>query len=220
MATQNAGNNTAATVTDANQASITTVTNVVAVGALDAGSITSNFGAIDNGSSNITTTGTGALGNITLGTDGTISALTLTEKASIALDPAGGADGDYSGITVAGTGGATIAFGRGVYKLAGDSEWYEWDADAVGTSGTILIGMTVTPTTNGNPVTILLNGIIRADVAFPTLTIGAPVYVGVTAGAIQVAAPTGTDDVIRVAGFALTANEIYFNPSPSHITHT
>ena len=45
----------AGTVTAGTQASITTVANVVEVGALDAGSITSGFGAIDNGTSNIRT---------------------------------------------------------------------------------------------------------------------------------------------------------------------
>jgi len=43
----------AATVTSATQASITTVANVTTVGALDAGSITSGFGSIDNGTSGI-----------------------------------------------------------------------------------------------------------------------------------------------------------------------
>jgi trimeric autotransporter adhesin len=49
---------TAATVTGATQANISTVANVVTVGALDSGSITSGFGSIDNGASAITTTGT------------------------------------------------------------------------------------------------------------------------------------------------------------------
>lgn len=44
--------------TQATQAAITTCANLTTVGALDSGSITSNFGAIDNGASNITTTGT------------------------------------------------------------------------------------------------------------------------------------------------------------------
>jgi hypothetical protein len=48
---------TAATVTGGTQASITTVANVVTVGALDTGSITSGFCSIDTGSSTITTTG-------------------------------------------------------------------------------------------------------------------------------------------------------------------
>ena len=63
---------------------------------------------------------------------------------------------------------------------------------------------------------ILLQGQIRADAKFPTLTVGSVVYLGETAGEIQVAIPTGADNVIRVLGFALTADEIYFNPSQDH----
>lgn len=44
--------------TQATQASITTTANLVTVGALDSGSISSNFGAINNGASGISTTGT------------------------------------------------------------------------------------------------------------------------------------------------------------------
>ncbi len=80
-----------------------------------------------------------------------------------------------------------------------------------------MIGMAVSTSTDGNPVTVLLQGIIRADSKFPALTIGAPVYVDdTTAGAIKVTIPTGADNVIRVVGFALTADEIYFNPSQDH----
>ena len=60
---------------------------------------------------------------------------------------------------------------------------------------------------------MLLFGNIRADAKFPTMTIGSPMYVGETAGAIQVAIPTGADNVIRRVGFALTADELFFNPS-------
>jgi len=146
------------------------------------------------------------------------SDIILAENDSVALDPAGSADGKFTGTTFTATGGATIAFGRLVYLLAGDSEWYEADADAVATSGIVALAMTVTATTDGNAVTLLQSGIIRADASFPTLTIGAPVYASTTAGAIQVAAPSGTDDVVRVIGFALTANEILLSISPDHIT--
>ena len=56
-------------------------------------------------------------------------------------------------------------------------------------------------------------GNIRADSKFPAMTIGAAMYVGETPGAIQVAIPTGADCVIRRVGYALTADELYFNPS-------
>ena len=47
-----------------------TLSNVTTVGALNAGSITSGFGAIDNGSSAITTTGTITYGSLS---DGSIT---------------------------------------------------------------------------------------------------------------------------------------------------
>jgi hypothetical protein len=62
---------TAATVTGGTQASITTVANVVTVGALNAGSITSGFGTIDTGSSAVTTTGLITGGTFSTGNSGT-----------------------------------------------------------------------------------------------------------------------------------------------------
>jgi len=54
-------------------------TQITSVGALDAGSITSNFGTIDTGSSNITTTGTVSAGNLTVtGTTTTINSTVTT----------------------------------------------------------------------------------------------------------------------------------------------
>lgn len=152
-------------------------------------------------------------------TGGTI---TLAENTSIALDPAGSADWKYSGITMTGTGGATIAFGDLVTLDKDDSRWELVDisvaAAATGDARGI-IGIAVTSSTDGNPITVLLQGIIRADANFPTLTIGAAVYAS-TAGDIVVTQPTTVDYVIRKVWFALTADEIYFNPSSDYITHT
>lgn len=144
--------------------------------------------------------------------------ITLAENASIALDPAGSADGKFSGITITGTGGTTIAVGDLIYLAVADSRWELADADALATAGNVMLGMAVSTSTDGTAVTVLLQGQIRADSIFPALTIGAAVYVGETAGDIQVAIPTGADNVIRVVGFALTADEIYFNPSQDHQT--
>ena len=58
---------------------------VTAVGALDAGSITSGFGAIDNGSSNITTTGTISFGTLT---DATTSVTSIKDEDDMASDDA------------------------------------------------------------------------------------------------------------------------------------
>jgi hypothetical protein len=148
--------------------------------------------------------------------------ITLGENTSIALDPAGSADGKYSGITVTGIGGAVISFGDLVCLSQVDSRWELVDisvaAAAVGDARK-LIGIAVTSSTDGGAITVLLNGIIRADANFPALTIGNPVYASTT-GDITVTQPSTTDHIIRVVGFALTADEIYFNPSNDYITHT
>ena len=162
----------------------------------------------------------GTLDGVSVGTDGTVSALTLTEKASIALDPAGGTDGDYSGVTIAGTGGEAIDFGETVYLKAGDSKWWNTDADATATAGAVMVAMVVVAGDAEATVTLLTYGQVRADAAFPALTIGAPVYLGATAGDIVTTAPAGDADVVRVMGHALTANEILFNPSGDWIVVT
>lgn len=139
--------------------------------------------------------------------------ITLAENASIALDPVGSADGKYSGITVTAVAGYTQAFGDLVYLAVADSRWELADADALATAGNVALAMVVVAGTDGNACTLLLQGIIRADAKFPAMTVGATQYVGETAGAIQGAIPTGADNIIRTVGYALTADELYFNPS-------
>jgi len=168
---------------------------------------------------NILTTATGLplsggtmTGNITLG-----------ENTSIALDPAGSADGKYTGLTIAATAGYAQTFGDLVYLDPTDSRWEKADAnsasgadgDARGTLGMVVVA----GASDGSACTILLNGVIRADAAFPTMTINAPMYVSETAGAITGTQPTTTDVVIRVIGSALTADELYFNPDRIWFTH-
>lgn len=184
---------------------------------------------ISTGDLRVTTAGTNSASVVTVGGTQTLTSKTLTsptittaslsgtqtlaENASIALDPAGSADGKYTGITIAGTAGATLAFGDLVYLAAADSRWELADADSATTADRMLAMVVLAAASDGDPTVLLLMGQIRADAAFPALTIGSAVYVGETAGDIQVAIPTGADNVIRRVGYALTADEIYFNPS-------
>jgi len=153
---------------------------------------------------------------------GTMSGdITLGENTSVALDPAGSADGKYSGITVTGTAGYSQAFGDLVTLDKDDSRWEAVDisvaAAATGDARGIL-GIVVSAGTDGTACKILLMGTVRADANFPTLTIGAPVYASTT-GDVVVAQPTTTDYVIRIVGYALTADELMFNPGNAWTTH-
>jgi hypothetical protein len=164
---------------------------------------------VDNTSDSTKNSATATLTNKSIGA----GTLTLEENASIALDPAGSADGKYSGITIAGTAGATLAFGDVCYYAVADSRWELADATAAAT-GVGMIGICVlAAAANGSATTMLLQGTIRADTAFPALTVGAPVYLDDVAGDVSVAIPTGADTVIRCLGFALTDSEMYWNPS-------
>lgn len=149
--------------------------------------------------------------------------VTLGENASVALDPAGSADGKYTGITVTGTAGYTQAFGDLVYIDPTDSRWEAVDANsAAAADGDArgALGMVVSAGTDGNACTILLHGVIRADAKFPSFTVNNPVYASETAGSVTQTQPTTASVVIRVVGFAITADEMIFSPSSDYITHT
>lgn len=195
---------------------------------------------VSTGDLRVTTAGTNTASAVTVGGTQTLTSKTLTspaittatlsgtqllaEGASIGLDPSPSADGVYSGTTVTGTAGATLAFGDLIYLDPTDSRWELADANAAsgadGDSRGILGICVLAAAADGDPTTILLNGIVRADAAFPALTVNNPVYVSETAGDITQTQPTTTDVVIRVLGAALTADSMYFNPDQSWITHT
>lgn len=148
--------------------------------------------------------------------------ITLGENTAIALDPAGSADGKYSGITITGLAGAALTFGDLITLDKDDSHWEKVDISvAAAATGDArgLLGICVLTCNENDSTKILLLGTIRADSVFPTLTIGAPVYASTT-GDVVVAQPTTTDYVIRIIGAALTADELFFNPENDWITHT
>lgn len=212
-------------------------TTIASSGALAANAIVLGGGA--GAAPSTTTTGSGvltALGNTVNASGGIMTpngtasvsgksysgAQTLEEGGRIALDPAGSADGAYSGVSVTGTAGYTQAFGDLVYLDPTDSRWEACDANsASGADGDSRghVGMVVIAGTDGTACTILLHGIVRADAKFATFTVNNPLYISETAGAITQTQPITTDVVIRIIGAALTADEIYFRPDWTWTTH-
>jgi hypothetical protein len=148
----------------------------------------------------------------------------LGENAGLALDSALSADGKYSGIVWAGTAGATLAFGDLCYFDPTDSRWELADANAAaaadGDARGVLGICVLAAAGDGNSTKMLLWGMVRADTAFPSFTINNPVYVSETAGDVTNTQPTTTDVVIRIVGAGITANDLFFNPDQTWITHT
>lgn len=141
---------------------------------------------------------------------------TLPENVSVDLEDVLTADGKYTGITMAGVAGATLAFGDLVYLQTADHRWELASADDAAAGHNLLLGICVLAAAgDGSATKVLLFGTVRADTAFPDLTLGAPVFMSTTAGDIQVAAPSGATDIIRIVGHGgYTLNELIFNPSP------
>jgi hypothetical protein len=154
-----------------------------------------------------TASGTWTLPAVTLGGDVQLG------EVSILLDAAISADGKWSGIAEAGTAGAILAFGDLVYLQTADSKWELANADNAATGCSFKLGICVLAANENAATVILLWGKVNAATAFPALTIGAPVYMGIVAGDVQVAAPSATTDVVRVVGYGNTADELFFNPS-------
>lgn len=123
-------------------------------------------------------------------------------------------DGQYSGITEAGSAGEALAFGELVRLDSTSGRWKLAAASAAssarGKLGICLVGASG----DGQPTLVLLWGKVRADTAFPSLTAGEPVFMSATAGDITQTPPTGSGNIIRVLGQANAERELFFCPSP------
>ena len=107
--------------------------------------------------------------------------------------------------------GATIAAFELCY-LHTDGEWALTDADALATAGPVMLGLALEAKTDGVAMDTALPGSFVRDDTW-AWTIGAELYVSTTPGAMTETAPVGASDIVRVVGYAVSADVIYFNPS-------
>lgn len=112
--------------------------------------------------------------------------------------------------------GATITIMDIVY-LGSAGTWLLADADAAST-GSGLLAISLESKTSGQAMRVALPGSVIRNDSWAWATVGAPLYLSTTAGGITDTAPTGTDDVVRVVGWVLTDDCIWFQPSPDYIT--
>jgi len=142
----------------------------------------------------------------------------FAENVGVTLDSVLSADGKWCATSqITGTAGTALAFGDVVYLAVADSKWELCDASAAATA-VGLIGIVVVAANEDATATILLQGTIRADTAFPALTVGAPVHMSETAGDVVVDAPSTASAIVRILGHALTANSMYWNPDNAYVT--
>jgi hypothetical protein len=147
----------------------------------------------NNGSDEITITGSGG-GGSTTGEDLSLNVRSNPYSAA----------GDHEGTVLSiGTLGLTVGT---VYYWNG-TEWADANAGAVGTAD----GLMGIATDTGVSPDVLVTGIIQ--LASVPGAVGDPLYLDTTNGLLTATAPNGSGDIVRVMGYKLDTNRIYFNPS-------
>jgi len=140
-------------------------------------------------------------------------------ETDIKLDTALSADEKWSGITTSGTAGATLTVGDVCY-LASSGKWLKVDGILDGTDigFKAQLGICILAGADTEATEMLLYGKVRSA-AFPAFTVGAAVYLSDTAGDLVVAQPSTTNFAIRKVGYAITAEDLFFNPSNDYIVY-
>ena len=106
--------------------------------------------------------------------------------------------------------GATIAIGELCY-LGSGGEWLKTDADAEATAVGML-GICLEAADNDDPMLVGLAGSFVRDDSY-AWSVGVPLYVGLTLGELTETAPSGSGDIVREVGHAITSCIVCFNPS-------
>jgi len=144
----------------------------------------------------------------------------ITDKCEIRLNDSALNDETWSGTVLDAVAGATLAVGDVCYLKTADGQWYLNDGILDGTDAgfKLKLGICVLAANDNGATKMLLDGLI-ASAAFPTFTVGAPVYLDDTAGDLVVAQPSTTNFAIRVVGEAVSATVLHFHPSNDYIVH-
>ncbi len=121
--------------------------------------------------------------------------------------------GSYSGILGTFTSGESTVLGNTLYYK---SDGYLWKTDAdSSTTSKGLIMMSVGTTTSSASATYLYSGLI-ANSAW-SFTKGDILYLSVNSGEISNSIVTGTGDIVRIIGYALSSSIISFSPDNNYV---
>jgi len=149
-----------------------------------------------------------------------IEASATADQTDITINAAPG-DDTASGIKASFTAGEALSRGEVVYFKAGDSRM--WKAVATATGTMPVVAMAAADIGSGSAGLFLLQGFIRDDGTFPAYTVGGRLYAPEaetsSENVPEQTAPDSDGDFVQDIGFAVTANILYFNPSPDVIEH-
>ena len=119
-------------------------------------------------------------------------------------------DHDAQGVIFTFNAGATVTPFSPVY-LAEDNLVEEANATAIATMPCIGVSINTSDVTVGNPIKVLVMGLIRDDGA---------VYVSTTVGTMTSTAPSGEDNVVQVIGHSIEDDALFVQPCLTTIEHT
>jgi len=141
----------------------------------------------------------------------------LTDVHEIKIDAIPDTDATANGFTFNDlSAGQTLAMGDLVY-LNGSAQWVDVDASASATAGPVMLACALEAGTASNPVKVTAGpAVIRNDAW--AWTVGGILYVSETAGEFTQTAPTTSNAIVRVVGYALSADVIYFDPDKTWVT--
>ena len=128
-------------------------------------------------------------------------------------------DHDAQGIIMTFTAGSDVTAFSPVY-LHTDDEVHEARANAIATMPCIGVSVNTTTITNGNPVEVMMLGLIRDESFTDFGTNGAPVYVSATVGTMTNTAPSTEDHVVQVIGHSVGEKLLFVQPCLTTIEHT
>jgi hypothetical protein len=145
-------------------------------------------------------------GNIDIASNGEIE---LDGNGGMLLNTAPSGN-EGNGIIIKLHSSATTA-GNLYYKSNFAAAWSQADADSDGATRMLAVALGSNSGTSG----MLLQGIFRK--ASHGFSAGAPLYVSTTAGEFTTTAPSGSGDYVRVVGYVIDSNHIYFSPGTAWV---
>lgn len=193
------------------------ITASIVAGSIDETKLDASVNAsLDLADSAVQAASTNTLTNKTLTTP-VINGATL--NGDIQIDATPNTDDTWNGkSTNTFNAAGTIAQFDCVY-LTSSSTWGLTDADAIGTAGNVLVMMAGEAGTDTNPLRVIEPGSWVRNDAW-NWTVGGVLYLDTaTPGGMTQTVPSGTDDVVKILGYAVSADVIYFNPESGWIIH-